>query len=199
MKKKEYSAGAVKFAFWFMEFRQMIGLLYDGSSFDEIKNMNEESNIFGVSTPARRKQMFSTVSARIKSLGESIYPVFMSCDLTNQKMICLAAAMAHDTLFFEFVYEVIRNKIKTGENQFSDADLRVFFNDKQRQNQRAATWTEATLNRLGRTYKAQLHEAGFTDKGQQLSIITPPLLDPVFVQWLKEHDFMPILAAFNGE
>ena len=199
MIKKEYSAGAVKFAFWFMEFRQMIGLLYDGSSFDEIKTMNEESNIFGVSTPARRKQMFSTVSARIKLLGESIYPVFMSCDLTNQKMICLAAAMAHDTLFFEFVYEVIRNKIKTGENQFSDADLRVFFNDKQRQNQRAATWTEATLNRLGRTYKAQLHEAGFTDKGQQLRIITPPLLDPVFVQWLKEHDFMPILAAFNGE
>lgn len=199
MIKKEYSAGAVKFAFWFMEFRQIMGLLYDGNSFDEIKTMNEENNIFAISTPARRKQMFTTVSARIRSLGESIYPVFMNCDLTNQKMICLAAAMAHDTLFFEFVYEVIRNKIKTGENQFSDADIRVFFNDKQRQNQRAATWTEATLNRLGRTYKAQLHEAGFTDKGQRVRTITPPLLDPTFAQWLKEHDFMPILAAFNGE
>ena len=199
MIKKEYSAGAVKFAFWFMEFRQIIGLLYDGNSFDEIKTMNEEDNIFAISTPARRKQMFTTVSARIKSLGESIYPVFMSCDLSNQKMVCLAAAMAHDTLFFEFVYEVIRNKIRTGDNQFSDADLRVFFNDKQRQNEKAATWTEATLNRLGRTYKAQLHDAGFTDKGQKVRTITPPLLDPTFVQWLKEHDFMPILAAFNGE
>ena len=199
MKKKEYSAGAVKFAFWFMEFRQIIGLLYDGNSFDEIKTMNEEDNIFAISTPARRKQMFTTVSARIKSLGESIYPVFMNCDLTNQKMICLAAAMAHDTLFFEFVYEVIRNKIKTGENQFSDADLRVFFNDKQRQNEKAATWTEATLVRLGSTYKSQLYDAGFTDKGQQVRTITPPLLDPAFAQWLKEHDFMPILAAFNGE
>ena len=39
MKKKEYSAGAVKFAFWFMEFRQMIGLLHDGNSFDEIKRI----------------------------------------------------------------------------------------------------------------------------------------------------------------
>lgn len=199
MTKKEYSAGAVKFAFWFMEFRQIIGLLYDGNSFDEIKTMNEEDNIFAISTPARRKQMFTTVSARIKSLGESIYPVFMNCDLTNQKMICLAAAMAHDTLFFEFVYEVIRIKIKTGENQFSDADLRVFFNDKQRQNEKAATWTEATLIRLGRTYKAQLHDSGFTDKGQKVRTITPPLLDPSFAQWLKEHDFMPILAAFNGE
>ena len=199
MTKKEYSAGAVKFAFWFMEFRQMIGLLHDGNSFDEIKTMNEEDNIFAISTPARRKQMFTTVSARIKSLGESIYPVFMNCDLTNQKMICLAAAMAHDTLFFEFVYEVIRNKIKTGENQFSDADLRVFFNDKQRQNEKAASWTEATLVRLGRTYKSQLHDAGFTDKGQQVRTITSPLLDPTFTQWLKEHDFMPILAAFNGE
>ena len=199
MKKKEYSAGAVKFDFWFIEFRQIIGLLHDGNSFDEIKTMNEEDNIFAISTPARRKQMFTTVSARIKSLGESIYPVFMNCDLTNQKMICLAAAMAHDTLFFEFVYEVIRNKIKTGENQFSDADLRVFFNDKQRQNEKAASWTEATLVRLGRTYKSQLHDAGFTDKGQQVRTITSPLLDPTFTQWLKEHDFMPILAAFNGE
>ena len=199
MKKKEYSAGAVKFAFWFMEFRQMIGLLHEGHTFDEIKVLNEEDNIFGISTPARRKQMFSTVSARIKTLGESIYPVFMGCDLTNQKMICLAAAMAHDTLFFEFVYEVIRNKIKTGENQYTDADLRVFFNDKQMQSEKAATWTEATLIRLGRTYKSQLCESGFTDKGGEVRSITPPLLDPAFVDWLKNHDFMPILAAFNGE
>lgn len=199
MIKKEYSAGAVKFAFWFMEFRQMIGLLHDGNTFDDIKTMNEEDNIFAISTPTRRKQMFNTVSARIKALGDSIYPVFMSCDLTNQKMICLAAAMAHDTLFFEFVYEVIRNKIKTGENQFSDADLRVFFNDKQMQDEKAATWTEATLTRLGRTYKAQLHDSGFTDKGQNVRTITPPLLDTNFADWLKNHDFMPILAAFNGE
>lgn len=106
MIKKDYSAGAVKFAFWFMEFRQMIGLLNEGKSFKEIKELNEKDNIFGISTLARRKQMFSTVSARIKALGKSIYSVFVSCDLTNQKMICLAATMAHDTLFFEFVYEV---------------------------------------------------------------------------------------------
>ena len=199
MIKKEYSAGAVKFAFWFMEFRHMIGLLYEGNTFNEIKKLNEEDNIFGISTPTRRKQMFNTVSARIKALGESIYPVFMSCDLTNQKMICLAAAMAHDTLFFEFVYEVIRNKIKTGDNQFTDADIRVFFNDKQMQSEKVAAWTEATFNRLGRTYKAQLGESGFIDKGGEVRSITPPLLDPVFVEWLKNHDFIPILATFNGD
>ena len=199
MIKKDYSAGAVKFAFWFMKFRQMIGLLNEGKSFKEIKELNEKDNIFGISTPARRKQMFSTVSARIKALGKSIYPVFVSCDLTNQRMICLAATMAHDTLFFEFVYEVIRNKIKTGENQYTDADLRVFFNDKQIQSEKAAAWTEATLTRLGRTYKTQLFEAGFTDKGMKVRTITPPLLDLTFVDWLKDNDFKPILAAFNGD
>ena len=53
--------------------------------------------------------------------------------------------MAHDTLFFEFVYEVIRNKIKTGENQYTDADLRVFFNDKQIQSEKAAAMQMAMV------------------------------------------------------
>lgn len=37
MKRKKYSAGAVKFALWFMEFRKAIQLLEQGKTFDEIK------------------------------------------------------------------------------------------------------------------------------------------------------------------
>ena len=77
--------------------------------------------------------------------------------------------------------------------------MRVFFNDKQIQSEKVAAWTEATLTRLGRTYKTQLFEAGFTDKGMKVRTITPPLLDLTFVDWLKDNDFKPILAAFNGD
>ena len=48
MIKKDYSAGAVKFAFWFMEFRQMIGLLNEGKSFKEIKELNEHKMVAGI-------------------------------------------------------------------------------------------------------------------------------------------------------
>lgn len=34
--------------------------------------------------------------------------------------------MAYDTLFFDFVYEVIREKMILGTYEFSDSDVRVF-------------------------------------------------------------------------
>lgn len=33
MKRKEYSAGAVKMSFWFIEFRKVVQLLHDGKLF----------------------------------------------------------------------------------------------------------------------------------------------------------------------
>ena len=45
MKRKAYSASAVKTSFWFMEFRKVVGLLTEGKSLDEIKKINQNDNI----------------------------------------------------------------------------------------------------------------------------------------------------------
>ena len=42
MERKPYSAGAVKFSFWFMEFRKTVQLLNEGKRFVDIKKLNEE-------------------------------------------------------------------------------------------------------------------------------------------------------------
>ena len=73
MKKRNYSAGAVKHAFWFMEFRKVVTLRYEGRTWEEIKKASEEENLFGAPTPARAKQIWNTVSARTKSLDDSYY------------------------------------------------------------------------------------------------------------------------------
>lgn len=68
MERKPYSAGAVKFSFWFMEFRKTVQLLSEGKSFADIKKLNEETNIYGAPTKLRAQQIYSTVIARIKTL-----------------------------------------------------------------------------------------------------------------------------------
>ena len=166
MNRKEYSAGAVKHSFWFMEFRKVVSLRNDGMSWDEIKERNEKENIFGAPTPMRQNQIWSTVSGRIKCLDDgpgrplaregspcSFYPVFQLCDVSAQKLFALVAAMAYDTLFAEFVYEVIREKMIIGSNEFADSDVRIFFKNKQEQDDKVAKWTEATTKRLGACYK----------------------------------------------
>ena len=197
MTRREYSAGAVKFSFWFMEFKVVVRLLAEGMTLDEIKEKNQKENIFGAPTTTRAGQIFSTVSARIKTLDASFYSIFMESDLVTQKLFALAGAMAHDTLFFDFVYEVVREKLIIGSNEFSDSDINIFFKNKQLQDEKVAKWTDATLNRLGKTYKTLLFEAGLTDKGTP-RIILKPILDPVMEHWLFDNDMEPIAKALTG-
>ena len=198
MKRRAYSAGAVKVMFWFMEFRKMVGLLDSGMSFDEIKEMNEEENIFGASTKTRRTQIYNSVSARIKCMDESFYQVFLSGNVTAQKQFALAAVMAYDTLFFEFVDEVIHEKLLIGNNELIDADMRKFFHGKQVQDERVAQWTEETVQRLGRTYVSILMEAGIIEKARMFPRkIYTTFLDFAVENWLKEHDMQEIIKALS--
>lgn len=198
MERREYSAGAVKHSFWFMEFRKVVQLLSDGKMLDEIKKLNQEENIFGAPTVMRATQIFNTVSARIKMLDESFYPVFVTSEVSTQKLFNLVATMAYDTLFGEFVYEVIREKMIIGNDEFADSDIRVFFKNKQLQDEKVAEWTDATLKRLGACYKTLLYEAGMTDKGKECRKILKPILDPVMANWLKDHDMELMVKALTG-
>ena len=200
MKRNKYSAGAVKFSFWFMEFRKEVQMLASGKSFDDIKKLNDEENIFGASTPARAKMIYSTVTARIKSLDESFYPLFLDSDVSTQKLFALAGTLAHDTLFFDFVYEVVREKLIIGSNTLTDADFSIYFKNKQEQHEEVEKLTEATVKRLARSYKTQLFEAGLLDDNSRASErqIIKPVLDPLLKHWLDDYGYGQIAKAMEG-
>lgn len=200
MKRNKYSAGAVKFSFWFMEFRKEVQMLTSGKSFDDIKKLNEEENIFGASTPARAKLIYSTVTARIKALDESFYPIFIDSDVSTQKLFALAGTLAHDTLFFDFVYEVVREKLIIGSNILTDADLSIYFKNKQEQYEEVEKLTEVTVKRLSRSYKTQLFEAGLLDDNTRSSErqILKPVLDPLLKHWLEDYGYGQIAKAMEG-
>ena len=197
--KKDYSAGAVKHAFWFMEFRKVVTLRNEGKTWEEIKKASEEENLFGAPTPARAKQIWNTVSARTKALDDSFYPIFMNSDLAAQKLYALVAVMANDTLFAEFAYEIIREKMIIGINEYSPSDIRLFFKHKQEQSEKAAGWTDQTLERLGHSYRNFLYEAGVTDNGSGIRKILKPILDPEMESWLQEQHMDYYLKALKGE
>ena len=196
---KDYSAGAVKQAFWFMEFKKVVSLRLEGRSWEEVKELNDTENLFGAPTPARAKQIWNTVSARVKALDESFYQVFEQCDLASQKLFALVALMVNDRLFAEFVYEVIREKMIIGINEYSPGDIRLFYKSKQEQNEKAAKWTDQTLERLGQSYRNFLFEAGVSDNGRTVRRILKPLPDPEMERWLQEQQMEYYLKALKGE
>lgn len=198
MERKEYSAGAVKMSFWFVEFRKVVELLSEGKSKEQIKSLVLNQNLFAAPTSVRANQIFSTVTGRIDSMDKSFIPLFLGSDLATQKLFALVAAMAYDTLFFDFIYEVIREKMILGSNELADSDIRIFFKDKQQQSEKVAGWTDATLVRLGRCYKTMLYEAGIIDKTKTARKILRPILYPELVEWLRENDMDAYIKALTG-
>ena len=200
MKRNKYSAGAVKFSFWFLEFRKEVQMLASGKTYDQIKKLNEEENIFGASTPARAKMIYSTVTARIKSLDESFYTLFLESDVSTQKLFALAGTLAHDTLFFDFVYEVLREKLIIGSNTLTDADFSIYFKNKQEQHEEVEKLTEATIKRLARSYKTMLFEAGLLDDNNRATerTIIKPVVDPILKHWLDDYGYGQIAKALEG-
>lgn len=200
MKRNKYSAGAVKHSLWFMEFRKEVQFLAQGKTFDEIKALGAAENIFGASTPARAAMIQSTLTARIKNLDPSFYPLFMDSDVATQKLYALTGSFANDTMFFDFMYEVVREKLIIGTSALEDIDISIFFKNKQAQDEIVAKWTEQTLHRLGRSYKTQLYEAGLLDKkikGTERKILRP-ILDPVFKHWLEDYGYGQVVKALEG-
>lgn len=198
MEKKEYSAGMVKLSFWFMEIRKVISLLNSGKTIQEIKKLNEEENIFGAPTIVRAKQMMATVGSRATSLDENLLQIFEYSDVSTQKIINLIAIMNVDQLFFEFIYEVYREKIIIGEYTITDMDLSVFFKNKQLQSERAAKWKDYTLKRLGACYKTMLMEAGLIgNEGKDRKILVP-ILDIRLENYLKDTGQNIYIKALTG-
>ena len=198
MERKEYSAGATKYSFWFMEFRNEVKLLSEGKTFEEIRELCKTENIFASVTPERALLTYNTVTARIKALGDSFYPVFMNGDVATQKLFELAALMVNETLFFDFVFEVIREKMIIGSNEYTQSDLNIFFKDKQLQCEKMVGWSETTLGKLSRNYKTYLYEAGVTDKAKDVRKIFKPILEPDMERWLIDNDMKPIVKALSG-
>lgn len=198
MKRKPYRAGAVKLSFWFFEFRKAVQLLANNYTWEQIHEMSKEENVFNASTPARAEQIYHTLSAWLQPMDSSFIPLFLESDIRMQKILVLTAILVHDTLFFDFVYEVVREKLIIGTNELKNSEWRIFIANKQTQDERAAKWTEQTVLRLGNAYRTMLYEAGMIDQGQTLRHIRKPILSPAVETWLKAHDLTPILKALTG-
>ena len=198
IKRAAYSAGAVKCSFWFQEFRIMVTLLSQRKTLSDIKQMNIDDNIFSAPTAARASQIFNTVSLRALSLSACFYDSFQNHDVASQKLIALISVMNTDGLFFEFMYEVYREKLIIGDDRLHDSDIRIFFGNKQLQDERVAKWQDCTLKRLGVFYKSCLTESGVAVRNDGGLTMIKPVLDADLVDLLLNNDMRRFVAALTG-
>ena len=199
MKNKEYSAGIMSQSFWFQECRQFIELLRENKTETELKTIVIEENLFGAPNEYRAKRMYGYISNRVKSVENGLMEIFLSSDIETQKLIILIATIRKDKLFFEFLYEVYREKIILGENQIGIADVDKFFIYKETQNDELLSWQDTTKKRVQSAYLTFMTEANLLRSNKKIRIITPPLIDMRLEKYLRANGETAILKALTGE
>lgn len=199
MSEKKYSAGIMAQAFWFNEFKQFLNLIKNGYDSEEIKKAVIEENLFGAPNEYRAKRMYGYISNRASVIEEDLTNLFFLSDLATQKIINLIAVIRKDRLFFEFLYEVYREKVIIGEETLDLTAAKVFFNHKETQDDYLAEWKDSTKRKVQSAYLTFMTDANLLRTEGQRRIITPPLLDIALERYLQAHGEAGIVKAITGE
>lgn len=196
--KGKYSAGLVSQSFWFVEFKKIIKLISDGKPEQEIKKLCIEENLFGTVNQYRAKRMYGYIWSRTKRLDNTMLHLFETSDLATQKLINLIGILLNDRLFFEFIFEVYREKNILGAEELNDFDLNVFFKNKEVQSEDVNNWIERTKKKLGSSYFNFMIDANLITIVEKKKKITPPVLDVALERYLIASGNEVIAKAIKG-
>lgn len=195
----EYSAGMVSKPFWYLETKKTAKYLLEGLEKDMIKNLVINDNIYQTPTDYRATQVFNTVYTRLKSLDDVLLTSVVNADVATSKVLVMISIMKTNRLFFEFMYEVFREKLILGDYILKDRDLNIFFDHKKVQSDIVSSWTEATIQRLKQCHTRVLYEAGLTATSSGDRHIKPANLDYKIVRHMQQNDMLAYLYAVMGD
>lgn len=196
--EQKYSAGLMSQSFWFLEFKKAVKLLQEGMSYDDIKKKCVEENLFGAAREYRALRMAGYIITRLKVMDDAMVELFLASDLATQKIINLITILMTDRLFFEFLYEVYREKVILGAQYMEDIDVNGFFTQKESQSELVAGWKESTRKHLKSSYLNFMVDANLLTVVQKKKEITPPMLDIALERYLLSNNQDAIIKALTG-
>lgn len=194
----EYNASATKYLFWFVETRETARLL-GNHSLDEVRQNVIDENLYQQKSESRLKNEFGCIKGRLESLPEELRRMLITADINTGKLVAFIGCMASDRLLFDLMYDVYRRKIYLGETNITDADLNIFFKDKQDQNEKVAAITDTSIKKLKQVYSKYMFEAGLLTGKTAEKQISKPYIDPELRYALQRNAMDKFLAALTGE
>lgn len=179
----EYKSTIKSRPYLYKETKKASSLINRGLRVEEIKGKSLEDNIFQLESEARKKEVASIITARLKSIDEHIIYSIENSNIETSKVLVLYAILKTDRLFFEFINEVYKEKILLKDLFIRDKDFGVFFQNKREQSEKVASWSEYTFKKLKQVYIRILFESGLiaNQKGDKEIIV------PIIENEIKEY------------
>lgn len=182
----------------YKETKKASSLVNKGLGVGCIKEKSLEDNIFQLESEARKKEVASIITARLKDLDKQIIYNIENSNIETSKILVLYAILKTDRLFFEFINEVYKEKILLKDLFIRDKDFGVFFQNKREQSEKVASWSEYTFKKLKQVYIRILFESGLIANQKGDREIKIPIIESEIKDYLYSIGDSVYLNAILG-
>ncbi|WP_294412118.1 DUF1819 family protein [uncultured Ruminococcus sp.] len=194
---KHYSGGLTREQFLFYEIRLVASLICENNSRDEIYNRIMQENLFQYPTERMIRSMTNICFKRIDSLASQMLMEHLANASTAvAKQINLYAIMRENGIVYDFMTDVIGEKMRTQQMDFSHKDINSFFDTLQEYYPAAADWSESTRAKLRQVLTRFLVECEYLDNVRSQAL-KPVFLFPELEEGIRQLSDETALCAFN--
>lgn len=178
----EYSSSLNGASYLLFELKQVVKLQEQGFSQKEIRRKVIDENVFQFDNKGRITRTLPSVLRRAKVIDSKLASFMINGSLEMSKIINLYAIMKTDLLFYEFMHEIISEKLQSNDYLIEKKDINLFFERKSEQSEKVASWSATNTEKLKRAYMHVLFESGFL-KERRSKELNHLIID----QQIKDH------------
>lgn len=159
----EYSSALTGAGFMLYEVKQIAKLKEAGFSDKDIRYKVLGENIFQYDKLSSVKRALPYILKRVDVLDETLRKLLIEESFEVGKVINLYAIMKVDRLFYEFMQEVVAEKLKKDNYYIDKMDVNLFFATKIEQSTTISNWSDSTIAKLKQVFKKILLEVGILE------------------------------------
>ena len=197
MNTNHYSGGLTREQFLFFEIRIVAGLLCEGLSREEILEKVAYENLFQFPTERMIKTIARACFRRIDALdSQELTRLLVDSSPEVAKQINLYAIMCENSIVYDFFTEVIGEKYKTQQFDFSGKDINLFFIRLSEKIPAVSEWSEATIKKLKQVLVRFMIECEYLESPKSQTLLPVYLFEELenTIRCKGDND---ALAAFN--
>lgn len=182
MDNRVYNGKLTGESFLLYELKIVAKLKKEGYTDKEIRKMVLEENLFQYKFTSSISRRLTPLMQRINLLDEELIDRLIEDPLGDGIVINLYSIMKNDRLFFEFMNEVMKEKLKSNNEVLEKKDINIFIETKIEQNEDIASWSDSTVNKIKQVIKKILMEAKVVEDNK-----TGIVKKIIMSDWIKNY------------
>lgn len=153
-------------------------------------------NVLQKTSQVTARRQAGLIRRRLVMLDETAWHLVAEAEQEVAVQILLAAAVKHSRLLGDFMRNVVAGHVRRLEHTLSHSDWEAFLADCARRDAAVAQWSTGTRSKLLEVMQRILAEAHYLESTRNLRL-TPPLLHPDVVRYLRARSELEVLAAME--